>query len=93
MANTTSAPSVNITSVLQEDRVFPPPKAFAKTAWIKSMADYRKLYNESIRQPDKFWARQAKEELVWFKPWKTVLQWKLPYAKWFGGGQLNVSYN
>jgi len=93
MATTTPAPSVNITSVLQEDRVFPPPKSFAKTAWIKSMAEYRKLYNESIRQPEKFWGRQAKEELVWFKPWKSVLQWKLPYAKWFAGGRLNVSYN
>jgi acetyl-CoA synthetase len=93
MPTTTSTPSVNITSVLQEDRVFPPPKAFAKKAWVKSMAEYRKLYNESIHQPDKFWGRQAKEELVWFKPWKSVLQWKVPYAKWFIGGQLNVSYN
>jgi acetyl-CoA synthetase len=93
MATTTSAPSLNITSVLQEDRVFPPPKAFAKTAWIKSMAEYKKLYQESVRQPEKFWARQAKEELVWFKPWKTVLKWKLPNAKWFAGGRLNVSYN
>jgi acetyl-CoA synthetase len=93
MATTTATPSLNITSVLQEDRVFPPPKAFAKTAWIKSMSAYKRLYDESIRQPDKFWARQAKAELVWFKPWKTVLQWKLPYAKWFAGGRLNVSYN
>jgi acetyl-CoA synthetase len=93
MASTTPAPSANITSVLQENRVFPPPKAFAKTAWIKSMAQYKKLYRESVQQPEKFWARQAREELVWFKPWKTVLQWKLPYAKWFVGGRLNVSYN
>ena len=93
MTKTPSAPSVNITSMLQENRVFPPPKAFAKKAWVTSMAEYRKLYGESIKQPEKFWARQAKEELVWFKPWKKVLQWKLPYAKWFAGGQLNVSYN
>jgi len=93
MATTTSASSVNITTVLHENRVFPPPKTFAKAAWIKSMAQYKKLYNESIRQPEKFWARQAKEELVWFKPWKSVLQWKLPQAKWFSGGQLNVCYN
>jgi len=93
MATTTSAPSVNITTVLHENRVFPPPKSFAKAAWIKSMAEYKKLYHESIRQPEKFWARQAKEELVWFKPWKSVLQWKLPQAKWFAGGQLNVCYN
>jgi acetyl-CoA synthetase len=57
------------------------------------MAQYRALYNESIRQPEKFWGRAAKEELVWFKPWKKVLQWKLPNAKWFVGGRLNVSFN
>jgi acetyl-CoA synthetase len=93
MATTTSAPSLNITSVLQEHRVFPPPKAFAKAARVKSMVVYKRLYQESIQQPEKFWARQAREELVWFKPWKTVLQWKLPYAKWFAGGRLNVSFN
>jgi acetyl-CoA synthetase len=93
MAKLTFPVGINITSVLQEERVFPPPKAFARQAQVKSLAQYRKLYNESIRQPEKFWARQAREELVWFKPWKKVLQWKLPNAKWFVGGQLNVSYN
>ena len=85
--------STNIESVLTETRVFPPAKAFAKTAHIKSMAHYQKLYNESIKSPEKFWGRQAKNELVWFKPWKKVLQWKAPFAKWFLGGQLNVSFN
>ena len=84
---------VSITSVLHEDRVFPPPKDFARTAHIKSMAEYRAMYNESIRLPEKFWARQAKQELVWFKPWTKVLQWKAPFAKWFIGGKLNVSFN
>src|SRR2546421_3206105 len=85
--------STNITSVLDEKRVFPPPKDFSKRAEIKSLAQYRKLYNESIRSPEKFWAKQAKSELVWFRPWKKVLDWKEPFAKWFVGGQLNVSYN
>jgi acetyl-CoA synthetase len=93
MAKITSAAVTNITSVLHENRVFPPPKTFASKARVKSMAQYRALYNESIREPEKFWGRAAKEELVWFKPWKKVLQWKLPNAKWFVGGQLNVSYN
>src|SRR5687767_3000454 len=84
---------VGITSVLQEDRVFPPPKDFARAAHIKSMVEYRVMYNESIRSPEKFWARQAKQELVWFKPWTKVLQWKAPFAKWFIGGKLNVSFN
>jgi acetyl-CoA synthetase len=83
----------NITSVLQEDRLFPPPKAFSKRAHIKSLAEYRKLYNQSVRAPEKFWGKQAKNELVWFKPWKKVLQWKEPFSKWFVGGQLNVTYN
>jgi acetyl-CoA synthetase len=61
--------------VLQENRVFPPPKSFAQLARVKSFAHYRALYNESIRQPEKFWGRLAREELVWFKPWKKVLQW------------------
>src|SRR5947208_3465969 len=69
----------NITSVLQEDRLFPPPKAFSQRARIKSLAQYRKLYNESIRSPEKFWGKQAKNELVWFKPWKKVLEWKQPF--------------
>ena len=84
---------VSITSVLHEDRVFPPPKEFARAAHIKSMAEYRAMYNESIRSPEKFWARHAKQELVWFKPWTKVLQWKAPFAKWFIGGKLNLSFN
>src|SRR5437773_3213407 len=82
-----------ITSVLREERVFPPPKDFSSRAHIKSLAQYRKLYNESIRSPEKFWAKQAKNELIWFRPWKKVLEWKEPFAKWFIGGQTNVSYN
>jgi len=85
--------SSNIESVSQEARVFPPPKEFARRAHIKSLAQYRKLYRESIQSPEKFWSRQAKEELVWFKRWTRVLKWEEPYAKWFVGGQLNVSSN
>src|SRR5438105_8797841 len=88
-----AGPAKNIESMLQENRVFQPPKAFSKRAHVKSMVEYRKLYAESIKSPEKFWARQARNELVWFKPWKTVLQWKAPFAKWFAGGQLNASFN
>lgn len=83
----------NITSVLQESRVFPPAKSFSGKAHVRSMAEYRKLYQESIHSPDRFWARHAKQELVWFKPFTKVLQWKEPFAKWFLGGKLNVSHN
>src|SRR5690349_23603591 len=83
----------SITSVLHEERVFPPSKEFSKKARLKSLAEYRKLYNESIRSPEKFWGKQAKNELAWFKPFKKVLQWKEPFSKWFIGGQLNLTDN
>jgi acetyl-CoA synthetase len=83
----------NIESVLQEVRVFPPPKEFSRRAHLKSLAQYRKLYRESIQSPEKFWSRQAKAELVWFKRWTRTLKWAEPYAQWFVGGQLNVSCN
>ena len=83
----------NITSFSTETRVFLPSKEFSKRAHIKSLAQYRKLHAESINAPEKFWGRQAKAELTWFKPWTKVLQWKAPNAKWFVGGRLNVSHN
>ncbi|HEY1769459.1 MAG TPA: acetate--CoA ligase [Chthoniobacterales bacterium] len=82
----------NIESHLKERRVFKPAAAFAKKARISSLAQYRRMYRESIAQPDKFWAREAKE-LRWQKPWTKVLEWKPPFAKWFVGGRLNVSEN
>ncbi len=85
--------STGIESVLNEHRVFHPSKDFSKGAHIKSLAHYRKLYKESVTSPEKFWGKQAKEELIWFKPWSKVLQWREPFAKWFVGGKLNVSAN
>jgi acetyl-CoA synthetase len=83
----------SITSVLKENRVFKPGAEFSKKAWISSMAQYKKMYSESIKKPDKFWGRLAKEELHWFKSWKKVLVWNEPFAQWFVGGKINVSYN
>ncbi len=85
--------SNNIESHLIENRVFKPKKAFSKKAHISSLAEYQELYRKSIKNPKKFWAQQASETLLWQKKWKTVLEWKEPFAKWFVGGQLNVSEN
>jgi len=82
----------NIESHLIEKRVFKPSRELAKNARIKSLAQYREMYRESIRSPDRFWAREARE-LIWHKSWKKVLDWKAPFAKWFVGGQLNLSEN
>ena len=85
--------SSNIESHLVENRVFKPKKDFSKKAHISSLEQYRELYRKSIKNPEKFWAEQAAENLTWQKKWKTVLEWKEPFAKWFVGGKLNVSEN
>src|SRR5437879_6486719 len=82
----------NIESHLVEKRIFKPPRNFAKNARIKSLAQYQRRYRESIRQPAKFWAREA-SELSWQKRWRKVVEWKAPFAKWFVGGKLNISEN
>ena len=79
-------------SLLVENRVFKPDAAFVKKARISSMAQYKKMHAESLKHPDKFFGREAKE-LTWSKPFTKVLDWKCPNAKWFTGGKLNVSEN
>jgi acetyl-CoA synthetase len=81
-----------IDSVLNEQRVFTPSDEFRAHSHIKSRAEYDRLYQEAKEDPEGFWARIA-GELHWFKPWDRVLEWKLPFAKWFLGGELNISYN
>jgi acetyl-CoA synthetase len=82
----------DIESLLHEKRVFKPSSEFARQAnWSrKTIDEYRKL---GAKNPERFWAKMAKENVAWFSPWKKVLQWKPPFAKWFVGGKLNVSYN
>src|SRR5579871_6066419 len=82
----------NIDSVLDEKRLFEPPKEFSQHAHIKSLAEYEKIWKQANEDPETFWAGIAKE-LHWFKPWEKVLEWKAPWAKWFVGGQINLSYN
>jgi acetyl-CoA synthetase len=88
---TSPAPN-NITSVLKETRSFAPSAAFSAAAHIKSMAEYERLYDQAAHDPAGFWALQA-QSLQWERPWTQVLDWQLPFAKWFVGGQLNVSAN
>ncbi len=82
----------SILSVQHEDRLFPPPKDFAAKAHVKSMAQLTKLQADAARNPVAFWEKQARE-LLWFKPWKKPLVWKHPFAQWFVGGKINISYN
>jgi acetyl-CoA synthetase len=82
----------DIESVLQESRVFPPPESFAQAAHVKSLGEYRALYDRSLRDPEGFWAEQA-ETLRWSSKWQRVLEWDSPWARWFVGGTLNISEN
>ena len=82
----------NIDSALKEQRVFEPSDEFKSKAHIASMAEYQRLFKQAEEHPDDFWANIA-AELDWFKTWDRVLDWNLPFAKWFVGGQLNISYN
>jgi acetyl-CoA synthetase len=83
----------NIDSTLIEKRLFKPAKAFQQQAHIKSLGQYQALYRKAQNNPESFWSALAKETLTWFKPWKKTLVWKVPFAQWFVGGQLNVSVN
>ncbi|MGH9135351.1 MAG: acetate--CoA ligase [Ilumatobacteraceae bacterium] len=78
-----------IDDLLAEARRFPPPDGFKADALVTGTF----LYDEAAADDEGFWARQATELLDWTKPWESILEWELPYAKWFGGGELNVAYN
>jgi acetyl-CoA synthetase len=87
-----SSPQTNIESTLTENRVFEPSEEFRSQAHIQSMEEYQRLYDEAKNDPEGFWGKIA-SELDWFKPWDKVLDWNCPWAKWFPGGEINISYN
>jgi acetyl-CoA synthetase len=92
MKSSSTSQDPNLSSILREHRVFPPPAEFAAKAHIKSLEEYESLYRKSIDDPESFWAGVAKE-LHWFTPWTKVLDWNPPAAKWFTGGKINLCYN
>ncbi|HEX9179802.1 MAG TPA: acetyl-coenzyme A synthetase N-terminal domain-containing protein, partial [Burkholderiales bacterium] len=83
-----------IESVLQETRVFPPGADVVKKATISGMAAYEALCQEAEKDFEGFWGRQAKEHVLWHKPFTKVLdESNAPFYKWFHDGELNASYN
>ena len=87
-----SGPQVNIDSVLHENRVFECAGDFRSQAHVRGMDEYERLYKEAETDPEAFWGAIA-SQLHWFQPWERVLDWNCPWAKWFSGGQINLSYN
>ena len=92
MARKPASTKPAIESALKEKRLFRPSPDFSKRAHVKSLAEHKRILAAAKRNPQAYWARAAKE-LDWFRPWKKVLQWKPPFAKWFVGGRINVSHN
>ncbi len=79
---------MSIETLLQETQVFKASDSFKKNANLKSDTIYQKANKDRLA----FWEEQA-QNLLWFKPWKHIMEWNRPYAKWFIGGQLNASSN
>ncbi|HET9424387.1 MAG TPA: acetate--CoA ligase, partial [Gemmatimonadaceae bacterium] len=78
----------DIDVLLQENRKFPPSPEFRDRANVTTRA----LWERANADYEKYWADEA-AKLEWIKPWKHVLEWKPPHAKWFVGGKLNVAAN
>ena len=77
-----------IEALLHEERRFPPDDQFRRQAHWNDPA----IYQKALQDPEGFWAQMA-GDLDWYRPWERVLEWDCPHAKWFVGGQINISYN
>lgn len=85
-----------IESLMQEQRVFHPPKNVSEIAYIKSLDQYREMYERSVKDPEGFWAEMAEEMIDWYEKWDKVVDYSFKdriYVKWFINGKLNASYN
>src|SRR6187431_2775655 len=74
-----------IETLFEEDRRYPPPPEF--TAQANAKAD---IYDIPFEE---FWELEGRERVTWFEPFTSLLEWEPPYAKWYGGGTINVAYN
>ncbi|OLD97984.1 MAG: acetate--CoA ligase [Actinobacteria bacterium 13_1_20CM_4_69_9] len=81
----TAVESRTIDTLLLEERRYPPPPEFAAEANAKP-----DIYSRSFED---FWETEGRERVTWFEPFTKLLEWELPYAKWYLGGKLNVCFN
>jgi acetyl-CoA synthetase len=83
----------NHRSFMSETPVYRPDPELSRHAHVKSTEQYQALYERAKEDPAAFWADLARKELTWFKDFTTALEWRPPFAKWFGGGKINACYN
>lgn len=87
-----------VDALLKESRIFKPSREIVENSNIKRWMDkhgiknYEELLEKAKKEREWFWDEIAKE-LEWFKPYKKILEWKGPYAKWFLGGKFNIAHN
>jgi acetyl-CoA synthetase len=91
------AKSADIKAVYMEKRVFDPPGEFVQKARVKSMDEYKKMWERSIKDPQGFWGEMAEKHMDWFKKWDgPAEEYSFKdniYLKYFAGGKLNITYN
>src|SRR5439155_120239 len=73
--------------------VYAPSEEFVSKAHVRGIQAYRDLYRRAEENPEEFWGEVAEREIHWFEKWSRVLEWNLPFAKWFAGAKTNVSFN
>ena len=75
--------------------VYNPPAAFSAKAHVKSLEEYRAMYDRSVNDAEGFWAEQAEQRITWSEKWHTVRQYDYHKAEvaWYLGGKLNACYN
>jgi acetyl-CoA synthetase len=81
--------SPTIEDYLVESRTFPPPDDFKEQSLVAGTF----MYDQAAEDDLGFWAHQAADLVTWAEEWHTICEWEVPFAKWFVGGKLNVSYN
>jgi acetyl-CoA synthetase len=79
---------------MSNSAAYAPPEDFVRRAHVQGMEGYKALYEAAEADPEAFWGDLASRELHWFSKWDKVLDWSnAPFAKWFTGAKINVSYN
>ena len=78
-----------------KDHIYSPPMDFSVNAHVKSLDEYRAIYDRSVSDPESFWAEQAEQRITWLEKWHTVRQHDYHKAEiaWYLGGKLNACYN
>jgi len=76
-------------NVTMSSKIYQPDPSCRKNSWT---GDYTAAYTRFLKDPDAFWDAIARE-LHWFTPYTRVREWNYPFARWFSGGKMNITYN